>query len=37
MEVYEIRLYEIQMLMREFESKIPTRDPHRISCTRARE
>jgi len=30
-EVYEIRLYEIQTLMREFESKIPTRDPRRAS------
>jgi hypothetical protein len=35
--VYEIGLYEIQTPMREFESKIPTQNPHRASCTKAGE
>lgn len=36
-QVYETGLYEIQMLMREFESKIPTQNQHRISSTKAGE
>lgn len=34
-QVYETDLYEIQMLMREFESKIPTQNPHRVQCAKA--
>ncbi|MGZ3288390.1 MAG: hypothetical protein ACXU9D_15395 [Xanthobacteraceae bacterium] len=36
-QVYETGLYEIQTLMREFESKIPMQNPHRASRTKARE
>jgi hypothetical protein len=36
-QVYEMGLYEIQMLMREFESKIPTQNQHRISRRKVRE
>ncbi|MGA7996125.1 MAG: hypothetical protein WCA28_14620 [Bradyrhizobium sp.] len=36
-QVYETGLYEIQMLMREFESKIPTQNQHRVSSTKAGE
>jgi hypothetical protein len=34
-QVYGTDLYEIQILMREFESKIPTQNPHRASRTKA--
>jgi hypothetical protein len=36
-QVYGSDLYEIQMLTREFESKIPTQNQHRVSSTKARE
>jgi hypothetical protein len=36
-EVYESGLYEIQTLIREFESKIPMQNPHRVQSAKARE
>jgi hypothetical protein len=36
-QVYETDLYEIQTLLREFESKIPTQNQHRVSSTKAGE
>ena len=34
-QVYETGLYEIQTLVREFESKIPTQNQHRVPNTKA--
>ena len=34
-QVYKIGLYEIQTLTREFESKIPEQNPHRIQSEKA--